>query len=62
MEGYCEYCKYYTEHHYENDGEEPYIKAIKASCSNKYGLNNGYQIHKWDFCSRFEPRLSNERR
>ena len=59
MKGHCEYCTYYTEHHYGNDGA---TLTIEASCSNKYGLKNGYQIHKWDFCSRFEPRLSNERR
>ena len=49
----CKNCKHRTEHHYEKDGEQPYVKL---TCGNKYGLNNEYQIHDYDYCSRFEAR------
>lgn len=49
----CEKCKYCYEGHYEEKGEKPYIKR---HCTNKYGLNNEYQVHEWDYCSRFEAK------
>ena len=50
---YCKDCKYMEAHHYEESGEPPYIKY---TCSSKWGLQKGYQIHDWDFCSRAERR------
>ena len=47
----CGECKHKKDHHYENPGEEPYIKS---TCENKYGLAKNYQVHDWDFCSRAE--------
>ena len=49
----CKDCKHKKDHHYENPGEEPYIKS---TCENKYGLVKDYQVHDWDFCSRVERR------
>ena len=49
----CGECKHKKDHHYENPGEEPYIKS---TCKNKYGLVKNYQVHDWDFCSRAERR------
>lgn len=49
----CKDCKHKKDHHYENPGEEPYIKS---TCENKYGLVKDYQVHDWDFCSRAERR------
>ncbi len=49
----CEKCKHCYEGHYEEKGEKPYIKR---HCTNKYGLNNEYQVHEWDYCSRFEAK------
>lgn len=53
----CCKCKHKKDHHYEEPGEEPYIKSI---CENKYGLTKGYQVHDWDFCSRAERRTECE--
>ena len=50
---FCKDCKHKKDHHYENPGEEPYIKS---TCENKYGLVKDYQVHDWDFCSRVERR------
>ena len=49
----CGECKHKRDLHYEEPGEEPYIKSI---CKNKYGLTEKYQVHDWDFCSRAERR------
>ena len=49
----CKDCRFVHEKHYERDGEEPYIKSV---CTNKFGLNNIYQVHSDDFCSRAELR------
>ena len=49
----CKDCKYIAEHHYEENGEPPYIKY---TCAYKAGLAKGYQVHEWDFCSRAERR------
>lgn len=49
----CKNCKFFIEKHYENHGEEPYIKAV---CTNKFGLNNTYTVRVYDFCSRAEPK------
>ena len=49
----CGECKHKKDYHYENHGEEPYIKS---TCENKYGLVKNYQVHDWDFCSRAERR------
>lgn len=50
---YCRDCKYYEEHHYEREGEPPYIKG---KCGNKFGLNRQYMVHLEEFCSRGERR------
>lgn len=47
----CKDCRFVREKHYEKDGEKPYIKSV---CTNKFGLNNTYQVHADDFCSRAE--------
>lgn len=47
----CKDCRFVRKKHYEKDGEEPYIKSV---CTNKFGLNNTYQVHPDDFCSRAE--------
>ena len=47
----CKDCRFFREKHYEKDGEEPYIKTV---CKNKFGMNNTYQVHADDFCSRAE--------
>ena len=49
----CGECIHKRDFHYEEPGEEPYIKSI---CENKYGLTKGYQVHDLDFCSRAERR------
>ena len=49
----CKDCKYYEEHHYELEGEPPYIKG---KCGNKFGLNRQYMVHPEEFCSRGERR------
>lgn len=49
----CKDCKYYEEHHYEREGEPPYIKG---KCGNKFGLNRQYMVHPEEFCSRGERR------
>jgi hypothetical protein len=49
----CKECKYYEEHHYEREGEPPYIKG---KCGNKFGLNRQYMVHPEEFCSRGERR------
>lgn len=53
----CGECKYKKDHHYENPGEEPYIKS---TCENKYGLVKNYQVHDWDFCSRAERKTDEQ--
>lgn len=45
----CKDCRFVREKHYERDREEPYIKSV---CTNKFGLNNTYQVHADDFCSK----------
>ena len=54
---YCGDCKFRKDHHYEDPGELPYIKS---NCENRYGLNNGYTVHSFDFCSRAE-RISEKK-
>ncbi len=49
----CKDCRYYEEHHYERDGEPPYIKG---KCGNKFGLNHQYMVHPEEFCSRGERK------
>lgn len=49
----CANCMYAVEKHYEEEGEEPYVKKV---CGNKYGLQNGYTIYNSDFCSRGKRR------
>lgn len=49
----CENCKWCYEAHYEEEGEEPYIKR---KCINKYGLTKDYGVHKNDFCCRWEMK------
>lgn len=49
----CKDCKYMRERHYENPGEEPYIKC---ACESKYGLTERYMVNEWDYCSRGERR------
>lgn len=53
----CGTCKYYKEHHYEELGETPYIKA---NCTNKFGMNNEYQVHEWEYCSRWKAKEENK--
>lgn len=50
-EKYCSNCKWCHEGHYEEEGEQPYIKR---KCSNKYGLNPNYSVYEHDYCSRWE--------
>ena len=49
----CVNCKFKVEHHYEDEGEEPYIKL---TCGNKYGLTENYIVHDDDYCSRAEVK------
>lgn len=50
---FCSNCKWCHEKHYEEKGDEPYIKRV---CENKYGLNKNYAIYEHDFCSRWESK------
>lgn len=45
----CRDCKYCHDGHYENEGEEPYIKR---RCTNKYALgNSGYGVFAAFHCA-----------
>ena len=45
----CKDCKYLIEHHYEEDGEKPYVKYTCRWSGN-------YQRHLSDYCSYGERR------
>lgn len=47
----CKDCRHFEEHHYEKEGEDPYIKY---KCGSKYGLDKSHTISPDDFCSRAE--------
>lgn len=47
----CGNCKWCHEGHYEEEGEQPYIKR---KCTNKYGLTPNYSVYEHDYCSRWE--------
>ena len=47
----CGNCRWCHEGHYEEEGEQSYIKR---KCTNKYGLAPNYSIYEYDYCSRWE--------
>ena len=47
----CGNCRWCQERHYEEEGEQPYIKR---KCTNKYGLTPNYSVYEYDYCSRWE--------
>ena len=55
----CGECRFFRIRHYGYGAweQEPYVEM---KCTNKFGLNNDYNVRKDDFCSRAESRKLHE--